>query len=98
MADAHPALQSRTLVYVVRPQVGDGDAAQMRADGTADQYLGVTSLTEHYGFPKRQTKPLRWIQNGLLGQLILLLDFRSGQTSDEHGDTIPNDLHDFSWR
>lgn len=83
MADAHPT--------VIGSQIGNGDASQMCADSGTHQDLSATSSSE--------VDRAVGIQESGGGVLVLfLVHLGVSEPTNEAGDTIPDNLQDFSWR
>lgn len=83
MADADPT--------VVGSEVGNGDAAQVGADCRADQDLSISCRVD--------ADLAGLVEEGRLGEFVLLLvHLCSGQSSDENGSAVPDNLEDLSWR
>lgn len=82
MANAHPSS--------VSTHVRDRDAAQVSADCTADQQVSLVVWNEVY--------LTGWVRKLALLDGLLVSDLFLGQSSDEDGSAVPDDLQDLSWR
>lgn len=80
MANADPA--------GVGSHVRNRDAAQVSADSTADQHVGVVVWQETDG--RLLVRKLGWINSVTFSLLFL------GESSDEHWSSVPDDLEDFT--
>ena len=80
VADADPSS--------VGAEIWDRDAAQMGADGRADQDCVVGALFE--------VSASGLVQEGAGGESLLILDLLLGESSDEGGDSVPGDLDDLA--
>lgn len=83
MANAHPS--------VVGSQVGNGDATQVSANSRTHQHVSVACRVE--------ADLADWVKEGGSGVFVfLLVIFGLGESSDENGGSVPDNLEDLSGR
>ena len=74
----------------VGTHVRDRDAAQVSADCTAHQQVSLVVRDQVY--------LTSWVRKSALFDGLLVSDLLLGQSSDENGSAVPDDLQDLSWR
>ncbi len=82
MADAHPT--------VVGAEVRDRHTAEVSADCRADEDLRTAGRVD--------ADLAGFVEQGRLGQLVLLLDFLVCQSADEDGSAVPHNLQHLAGR
>lgn len=76
MANADPS--------VVGSEVGDWNATQMGANCRADEHLSTSCLV--------QANLTDLVEHGCIGEFVFFLNFLGGESPNEDGCSVPNDL------